>query len=470
VTSVVVGFLHRADSLSPQFRRSLTMLLMRDAATKRRVVAELDKESSANISGARCAVVRDFLAHPAQPEWLWMVDSDMTFADDLLERLLATADAEKRPIVGGLCFGVRPMKINGADYFNAELSSHYKPFPTIYTLDESQKMRHWQTYPENAVIPVHSTGAACLLIHRSVLADPRWTEDGHPLPWFRETVLGGEVCSEDHFFCLRAGKFGYPVHIDTAAKTGHVKTFVVDEEMYLHARVVPPADGHTLVIVPVLNRPQNAEPFMRSLRASTGVAIVQVVCSEDEDEAAWKEAGAHVVERTDKVTFSEKVNHGFGRSGWPMPLVDEQFIFLTGDDVVFRPGWLDQAQHTARLTGAQVVGVNDLGNPRIMAGEFATHFLIRRQYIEERGASWDGPGVVCHEGYRHCFVDNEIVTVAKQRGVFAVSRASVVEHMHPEYGKAETDETYRLGYEQFETDERHFRSRLSKYASRSQAA
>jgi hypothetical protein len=438
------------------------MLLMRDAATKRRVVAELDKESSANISGARCSVVRDFLAHPAQPEWLWMVDSDMTFADDLLERLLATADAEKRPIVGGLCFGVRPMKINGADYFNAELSSHYKPFPTIYTLDESQKMRHWQTYPENAVIPVHSTGAACLLVHRSVLADPRWTEDGHPLPWFRETVLGGEVCSEDHFFCLRAGKFGFPVHIDTAAKTGHVKTFVVDEEMYMHARVVPPADERVTVIVPVLGRPQNAEPFMRSLTASTGLAFVVAMCSDAKDAAAWVHCGT-VAPVIDQVSFPAKVNAA-------VRYADAEWIFLCGDDVIFRPGWLDQAQHTARLTGAQVVGVNDMGNPRIMAGEFATHFLIRRQYIEERGASWDGPGVVCHEGYRHCFVDNEIVTVAKQRGVFAVSRASVVEHMHPEYGKAETDEIYRLGYEQFETDERHFRSRLSKYASRSMAA
>ena len=146
------------------------------------------------------------------------------------------------------------------------------------------------------------------------------------------------------------------------------------------------------------------------------------------------------------------------------------WVFITGDDVIFRPGWLDQAQHTARLTGAQVVGVNDMGNPRIMAGEFSNHWLIRRSYIEEQGASWDGPGVVCHEGYRHCFVDNEIVAVAKQRGVFAVSRASIVEHMHPEYGKADMDETYRLGYEKFDTDARHFKSRVMKYGMKGRAA
>jgi hypothetical protein len=437
------------------------MLLMRDAATSRHVIAELDKESSANISGGRCSIVRDFLNHPAEPEWLWMVDDDMTFADDILERLLATADVEARPIVGALCFGVRPLKINGVDYFNAELGTHYKPFPTIYTLADG-KMIHWQTYPENAVVPVHSTGAACLLVHRRVLADERWTADGHPLPWFRETVLSGEVCSEDHFFCIRAGSFGYPIHIDTAAKTGHVKTFVVDEEMYLHARVVPPADERVTVIVPVLGRPVNAEPFMRSLRASTGFAYALAMCENDDDFAAWSVTTAAVKMDTAH-TFSEKVNVA-------MAEVTTPWVFLCGDDVVFRPGWLDQAQHTARLTGADVVGVNDMGNPRIMAGEMSTHFLIRRSYIEERGASWSGPGVVCHEGYRHCFVDNEIVTVAKQRGVFAMSRASIVEHMHPEYGKAPMDATYELGYEKFEQDEREFRSRVARFCKKGRAA
>jgi hypothetical protein len=447
------------------------MLYQRDAyrlAQKQTpwIMGEFDQESSANISTARCNIVRRFLAHPGEPEWLWMVDTDMTFDIDILDRLVGVADPVERPIVGGLAFGVGPLKINGDDYANAQLGTHYKPFPTIYTLGDDGKMVHWQTYQENTVMPVQSTGAACLLIHRSVLADPRWLEDGHPLPWFRETVLNGEVCSEDHYFCLRAGKFGFPIHIDTSAKTGHVKTFVVDEEMYLHRRVVPPADEDVTVIVPVLNRPQNAEPFMRSLRASTGLAKVAVVFNEDADGLAWKAAGADVLIPTSFVSFPQKVNAGFDTlSDSPEFVEPTPWIYIVGDDVVFRPGWLDQAQHTARLTGAQVVGTNDMGNPRIMAGETSTHFLIRRDYIEEKGATFfDGPGVVCHEGYRHCWVDNELTYAAKSRGTFAVSRASIVEHMHPEYGKAPVDATYELGYESFDTDERHFRSRLMKYA------
>jgi hypothetical protein len=46
------------------------------------------------------------------------------------------------------------------------------------------------------------------------------------------------------------------------------------------------------------------------------------------------------------------------------------------------------------------------------------------------GASWDGPGIVCHEGYRHWFVDDEITVAAQLRGVFQAALGSHVEHLH----------------------------------------
>ena len=76
-------------------------------------------------------------------------------------------------------------------------------------------------------------------------------------------------------------------------------------------------------------------------------------------------------------------------------------------------------------------------------GDHATHLLIPAAYIDEHGASWDGPKVVCHEGYRHWYVDDEIVTAAKQRGVWAMALGLQVEHLHPVWGKAENDDTYR---------------------------
>lgn len=238
--SVIVGFCHPQGSITPQFRRSLTMVYMRDAARTRHIVGEIDKEASM-IAAGRNEIVLEFLDRPGKPDWLWMVDSDMTFGDKILERLLANADPKERPILGGLCFGVRPARdAQGREFFNDCLASPLELFPTIYMIEGAEnRMVHWGGYPPDSVIQVASTGAACLLIHRSVLADPRWRADGHPLPWFRDAVLHGKLCSEDHFFHMKAGSLGYPIHVDTGAKTGHVKTFVADEELYLAQRATP---------------------------------------------------------------------------------------------------------------------------------------------------------------------------------------------------------------------------------------
>jgi hypothetical protein len=181
---------------------------------------------------------------------------------------------------------------------------------------------------------------------------------------------------------------------------------------------------------------------------------VYAIADDDDPEtgAAWAAAGAQVV-TGNAVTFAKKVNLGYAKTSEP-------WLFLVGDDVKFHAGWLDHAQHVAGELKADVVGTNDLGNPRVMAGEHATHLLVRRSYVDSVGASWDGPGVVCHEGYRHWFVDDELVTAAKQRGVWQMALGSIVEHNHPLWGKADDDEVYRLGQESAEADRKVFRSRL----------
>lgn len=212
------------------------------------------------------------------------------------------------------------------------------------------------------------------------------------------------------------------------------------------------------VVVPVLRRPHRAEPFMESLRESTDRARVWAVAGDDDAEtrSAWIAAGANVLS-SPRTTFPEKVNYAYVATGEP-------WLFLTGDDVAFHPGWVDELLRAAAETGAQVIGSNDLANPRSEDGSHAPHMLISRQYVADQGASWDGPGVVCHEGYRHMFVDDEIVTVAKQRGVFAFARDAVVEHLHPVVEKSEVDATYRLGWSYAEVDKSRFAERMREYA------
>jgi hypothetical protein len=213
------------------------------------------------------------------------------------------------------------------------------------------------------------------------------------------------------------------------------------------------------VVVPVLRRPHRAAPFMESLRASTDNATAYAVVSDEDAEtnSAWLAAFAYLLSPLERTTFPEKVNYAYR-------ITDEPWLFLTGDDVKFHPGWADELLRVASTTGAQVVGSNDLANPRSEDGSHSPHMLISRQYIADQGASWDGPGVVCHEGYRHMFVDDEIITAAKQRGVFAFAKDAVVEHLHPVVEKAEVDATYRLGWSYAEVDKSRFAERMREYA------
>lgn len=405
---------------------------------------------------ARNRGVEEFL-NARDADWLFWIDTDMGFPADVIDQLLAMADPVDRPIVGALCFSQREGVEDGMGGF----ATH--PTPTVYEwkhLGNQAGFLPRLDYPRDALVQVAGTGSACILIHRSALERigekfGTWY-DRIPNP----TV--NELTSEDLSFCMRAMGLNIPIFVHTGVRTTHQKLQWVGEREFDLQRPAPPATEEVAVIVPVLRRPQNAAPFMRSLRASTGLATAYAVCDDDDDETrrAWTEAGAVVLDaelRHRPGTFAEKVNTGFRGT-------KEPWLLLVGDDVRFHPGWLDRALRDVR-PHIGVIGTNDLSNPRVVAGEHSTHPLIRRSYIEENGASWDGPGVVCHEGFKHWFVDDEIVAVAKQRGAWRMAPLSVVEHLHPLFGKAADDEVYRLGQSHAAADKATFEKRVAEFGS-----
>jgi hypothetical protein len=422
---------------------------------------------------ARNKAVKDFLAEK-DAEWLFWIDTDMGFPPDTVDRLVEAADPEKRPIVGALCFGQEEYLDDGLGGFRC------RAIPTIYDWVDTGEQQgfavRWK-YSIDTLTQVGATGAACVLVHRSVFEK---MQEKFGLAWYDRVpnTSTGQVLGEDFSFALRAGTMSIPMFVHTGVKATHYKNMWLAEDDYWRQvamdatqagagpAVAPPATERVDVIVPVLNRPDNAKPFMQSLRASTGMATVYAVVEPDDTATgdAWLNAGARIVWGHDELssfvegqtegvahTFAEKVNLAYRQTQAP-------WLFITGDDVRFRPGWLDQAQHAAG-DKYHVIGTNDLGNPRVTSGEHAVHMLIRRSYVDEVGASWDGPGIVAHEGYRHWFVDDEIVTAAKLRGVWTPCLASIVEHLHPIFGKAESDATYRLGQSTVEQDRRIFLTR-----------
>lgn len=456
---VVLTYLHPHD-ISYSFHGSLVQLIGWDMAHDQRLDHwNAIQCGSGGLITARNKSVSDFLE--ADSEWLLVIDADMGFTPDALDRLLAVADPTDRPIVGGLCFAQKEISPDGSYGFRCE------PRVTIFdwvSLAEGEPKRFVgrRHYPVNTLVQCAATGMAFVLIHRRVLERIR---DEHGTWFDRVKGSDGELLGEDISFFLRAGALGLPVHVHTGVRTTHMKTMWLGEPDYWTWYPAEPARDETAVIVPVMGRPEHAEPFMASLRASTGLARAYAVCHDGDDPEvakAWDHAGAEIVDvPAESISFAAKVNAGYRHtSGNVRP---EPWVFIVGSDVRFRPGWLDQAQEVAYRYQAQVIGTNDLGNPRVIAGEHATHLLISRDYIEQTGASWDPPGTVCHEGYRHWFVDDEIVTAAKQRGVWQMASGSIVEHLHPAWGKAPNDDIYELGQASAKKDQQLFQWRLDRH-------
>ena len=224
------------------------------------------------------------------------------------------------------------------------------------------------------------------------------------------------------------------------------------------------------VVVPVLNRSQNAQPLVDSIRANTTVPhTITFVCSpaDDDEIKACAATGANVsvVNWTPGPgDGASKWNHGYRISA---ELSNYPLVMLAADDLEFTPGWDVEALKVAERTGAGVIGTQDTMNPMVKHGRHSTHSLVRRSYIDTFGGTFDEtPGVVYCELYDHQCVDNELVQVARDRGEWAFAANSVVIHHHPIYDKTvKTDSTYAKALAEGSADIRLFRERLKKWSA-----
>ena len=220
-------------------------------------------------------------------------------------------------------------------------------------------------------------------------------------------------------------------------------------------RFASSAVAEIVVVVPVLGRPQNAEPVARSLGDAHRLVFV---CSPEDGEqiAACEATWADVIVAPFEAghgDFARKVNLAYR-------MTDEPWIFQAADDVTFHAGWSQAALACAEATGALVVGTQDGGNPEVKRGRHSTHTLIARSYVDDPGASWDGPGSVFSEAYGHQFCDTELVALAKQRGVWAFADGARVTHEHPFWvGRGLMDATYEKGLATSREDARLYRTR-----------
>jgi hypothetical protein len=453
--AVTVAYVHEND-VTYSWHHSLIELIAYDMAAEGRLIRGgwiAIRCGTDELSSARNKAVRTFLDE-RDAEWLLWLDTDAGFEPDIIERLIDAADPVERPIVGALAFAYREEQPDGMGGWRC------RPTPSIFDwhrIGEAQGFIIRWGYPPDSLVKCAGTGSHAVLIHRSAFEA---IEKEYGPNWYTriQNTSNDTRVSEDLSLCMRAGALDIPIYVHTGVQTSHQKIIWLGQDDFLGSQDAPPALDNVAVLVPAI-RTTNAPRFMATLRASTGLATAYAIANEDETEQAeaWAAAGATVLTVPGVMTFAERMNAGYlaTREAW---------VFVTGDDVRFRKGWLDQAESVALQTGASVIGTNDLGNPRVISGEHATHILVRRSYVDARGASWDGPEVLAHEGYGHWYVDDEIVTAAKQRHAWAMAIDSHVEHLHPQWGKAQVDDIYMSGVACAGQDQETFSARLAQYS------
>lgn len=193
------------------------------------------RAGSAGIVDGRNQVTRVFLDE-SESDWLLMIDADMGFAHDTCSRLIESAHAQDRPIMGGLCFAY------AQDGKRSLGGSAWRPVPTLYDwVDDGDEYGFLPrvNYLDSGerIQAVAGTGAACVLIHRNAAeairdryGDNEWWEPiRHPR---------GRKFSEDLSFCVRAASCDLPLYVDTSVKTTHHKGAIYyDEQAFTEYRL-----------------------------------------------------------------------------------------------------------------------------------------------------------------------------------------------------------------------------------------
>lgn len=238
------------------FGQSWTGMLLADQAAAGRVIGGSNtyvrrQAGTMGVAAARNEIASYFLTQ-TRAEWLLMVDSDMGFQPDTLDRMVASATANNVSILGALCFS---QKLDPDLVQNELYAARFRIQPTIYRFTEvpatgERGFLAMNKYRRDQFQMVAATGAACVLVHRSALV----AIGTDPFMPITDATAGGHgtarTFSEDLSFCIRASAVGLNIGVDTSIKTTHYKgglyldevSFTMQQETLIQAK------GHEIAL------------------------------------------------------------------------------------------------------------------------------------------------------------------------------------------------------------------------------
>lgn len=147
--------------------------------------------------------IRNLIADWARNfDYLFSVDSDMSFAPDTLKKLLA----HDKDVVSGLYIQRKP----GQHILEVYRNGRNVPYDDIRGL---------------GLVEIDGCGFGCVLVKSEVIR-----AIGYPQFVYKSALNHAHTVSEDTYFCMKAKEKGYRIWADTSIQCGHhgATTFIVD--------------------------------------------------------------------------------------------------------------------------------------------------------------------------------------------------------------------------------------------------
>lgn len=213
----------------PDFEASLDALVANRGDIN---VIGIHRARGHRVDRNRDKIVKAFFANPSKPDYLLFLDSDMTFPENIIERLVGW----NLPIIGGLYFH---RKLNfpfvfkevgkKEDEWGRKIFYHEYMFDEVYdflnSVDLPRRDLAVAIDAPGRLLHADAIGTGAMLIRRDVLE----RMDG---PWF-EYSHGAE--SEDLTFCRKARGLGFQIHADLGTICGHVRMTAGGYSQFLDA-------------------------------------------------------------------------------------------------------------------------------------------------------------------------------------------------------------------------------------------
>lgn len=181
------------------------------------------------------------------PTWdyAFVIEQDMRMPPGLLDRI-GRLEPEEVPIYGCLYFG--------------RAKDNQAPIPGYWRKGRLHRLTYDEVctmLPERGgragLHRVDTVGMGATAIHRSVFERWPWTPSH---PWFRFDYDHMGPIGHDVWFCVEAGRQGYPVYVDSSMVAKHIGDWQSDQHSYLatteHAMAIVKALGDAAASVPVV--------------------------------------------------------------------------------------------------------------------------------------------------------------------------------------------------------------------------